>query len=259
MYNGGWIELSTLGKSTVDRYIRLTEDFPFFLGYVYIPLCRQVGNRNNYSQEMIGVLTYNFQKAMRVLYRKDRTLGQLIEQAGPITIAFPKRLNPFGALLRSIIYQQLSGKAAATIHKRVRALFAGGRINPDRVLAIDDQMLRSAGMSRAKIVAVNDLAQKTMDGLIPSGSRLREMSDADIVENLTQVRGIGEWTVQMLLMFHLGRPDVLPTKDLGVRKGFMLTYGLDELPAEKDMMVYCERWRPYRSVGSWYMWRALEL
>ena len=85
------------------------------------------------------------------------------------------------------------------------------------------------------------------------------MSDADIVEKLTQVRGIGEWTVQMLLMFHLGRPDVLPTKDLGVRKGFMLTYGLDELPTEKEMVVYCERWRPYRSVGSWYMWRALEL
>ena len=205
------------------------------------------------------MLTYNSQKAMRVLCKKDRTLGQLIQLAGPITIEFPKRIKPFDALLRSIIYQQLSGKAAATIHKRVRDLFAGGSINPDQVLAIDDQMLRNAGMSRAKVAAVNDLAQKTMDGLIPSGSRLREMSDADIVENLTQVRGIGEWTVQMLLMFQLGRPDVLPTKDLGVRKGFMLTYGLDQLPAEKEVMVYCERWRPYRSVGSWYMWRAIEL
>ena len=203
--------------------------------------------------------TYDCQKAMRVLCKNDRTLGQLIKQAGPITLDLPKRLNPFDALLRSIIYQQLSGKAAAAIHKRVRVLFSGGNINPNQVLAMDDQVLRNAGMSRAKVVAVNDLAQKTIDGLIPPGSRLREMSDADIVENLTQVRGIGEWTVQMLLMFQLGRPDVLPTKDLGVRKGFMLTYGLDELPAEKDMMVYCERWRPYRSVGSWYMWRALEL
>ena len=224
-----------------------------------IVLCRQVGNRNNYSQEMIEVLTYDSQKAMRVLCKNDRTLGQLIEEAGPIIIDLPKRLNPFDALLRSIIYQQLSGKAAAVIHKRVRALFSGRDINPDEVLAMDDQMLRTAGMSRAKIAAANDLAQKTIDGLIPPGSRLREMSDADIVENLTQVRGIGEWTVQMFLMFHLGRPDVLPTKDLGVRKGFMLTYGLDELPAEKELMVYCERWRPYRSVGSWYMWRALEL
>lgn len=205
------------------------------------------------------MLTYDFQKAMRVLCKNDRTLGQLIEQAGPITLDFPKQVNPFEALLRSIIYQQLSGKAAAAIHKRVCALFSGGNINPDQVLAMDDQVLRNAGMSRAKVTAVNDLAQKTIEGLIPSGSRLREMSDADIVESLTQVRGIGEWTVQMLLMFQLGRPDVLPTKDLGVRKGFMLTYRLDELPAEKEMMVYCERWRPYRTVGSWYMWRALEL
>ena len=205
------------------------------------------------------MLTYDSQKAMRVLCKNDRTLGQLIEQAGPITLDLPKQINPFDALLRSIIYQQLSGKAAAAIHKRVRALFSGGNINPNQVLEMDDQVLRNAGMSRAKVAAVNDLAQKTIDGLIPSGSRLREMSDADIVEKLTQVRGIGEWTVQMLLMFHLGRPDVLPTKDLGVRKGFMLTYGLDELPTEKEMVVYCERWRPYRSVGSWYMWRALEL
>ena len=233
--------------------------FYFSFDMFIIVLCRQVGNHNNYSQEMVEVLTYDSQKAMRVLCKNDRTLGQLIEQAGPITLDLPKQVNPFDALLRSIIYQQLSGKAAATIHKRVRALFSGGNINPDEVLSMDDQMLRNAGMSRAKIAAVNDLAQKTMDGLIPPGSRLREMSDADIVENLTQVRGIGEWTVQMLLMFHLGRPDVLPTKDLGVRKGFMLTYGLDQLPAEKEMMVYCERWRPYRSVGSWYMWRALEL
>lgn len=196
---------------------------------------------------------------MRILCKNDRRLGQLIEQAGPINRDLPRQINPFDALLRSIIYQQLSGKAAAAIHKRVRALFSGGNINPNQVLAMDDQVLRSAGMSRAKVVAVNDLAQKTIDGVIPPGSRLREMSDADIVENLTQVRGIGEWTVQMFLMFQLGRPDVLPTKDLGVRKGFMLTYGLDELPAEKEMVVYCERWRPYRSVGSWYMWRALEL
>ena len=248
-----WENLLLIGISGWWRIFYFSSDM------FIIVLCRQVGNHNNYSQEMVEVLTYDSQKAMRVLCKKDRTLGELIQRAGPINIEFPKRLNPFDALLRSIIYQQLSGKAAAAIHKRVRALFSGGNINPNQVLAMDDQVLRNAGMSRAKVAAVNDLAQKTIDGVIPSGSRLREMSDADIVENLTQVRGIGEWTVQMLLMFHLGRPDVLPTKDLGVRKGFMLTYGLDELPAEKEMMVYCERWRPYRSVGSWYMWRALEL
>ncbi len=248
-----WENLLLIGISGWWRIFYFSSDM------FIIVLCRQVGNHNNYSQEMVEVLTYDSQKAMRALCKKDRTLAELIQRAGPINIEFPKRLKPFDALLRSIIYQQLSGRAAATIHKRVRALFSGRDINPHEVVVMDDQMLRNAGMSRAKVASVNDLAQKTMDGLIPSGSRLREMSDADIVENLTQVRGIGEWTVQMLLMFHLGRPDVLPTKDLGVRKGFMLTYGLDELPAEKEMMVYCERWRPYRSVGSWYMWRALEL
>lgn len=205
------------------------------------------------------MLTYDPQKALSTLCKNDGILGRLIQRAGPITIALPKRLNPFDALLRSIIYQQLSGKAAAAIHNRVRALFPGQTIKPDQVLAMDDRRLRNAGMSRAKVVAANDLALKTIEGLIPAAPRLREMSDADIVAHLTQVRGIGEWTVHMFLMFQLGRPDVLPTKDLGVRKGFMLTYGLDALPAERELAIYCERWKPYRSVGSWYMWRAVEL
>lgn len=205
------------------------------------------------------MLTYDPQKAMRTLCKNDGILGRLIQRAGPVGIDPPKRLNPFDALLRSIIYQQLSGKAAAAIHSRVRALFLGQNIKPEQVLAMDDQRLRNAGMSRAKVVAANDLALKTIEGSIPSAPRLREMSDADIVARLTQVRGIGEWTVHMFLMFQLGRPDVLPTKDLGVRKGFMLTYGLDALPTERELAIYCERWKPYRSVGSWYMWRAVEL
>ena len=205
------------------------------------------------------MLTYDPREAMLTLCKSDGILGRLIQRAGPITIDPPKRLNPFDALLRSIIYQQLSGKAAAAIHTRVRALFSGQTITPEQVLAMDDQRLRNAGMSRAKVVAANDLARKTIDGLIPSASRLRDLSDADIVAHLTRVRGIGEWTVHMFLMFQLGRPDVLPTKDLGVRKGFMLTYGWDALPTERELATYCERWKPYRSVGSWYMWRAVEL
>ena len=205
------------------------------------------------------MLTYDPQEAMRTLCKNDSILGHLIQRAGPIAIDPPKRLNPFDALVRSIIYQQLSGKAAAAIHTRVLALFSGQNITPEQVLAMDDQRLRNAGMSRAKVVAANDLARKTIDGLIPSASRLRDLSDADIVAHLTRVRGIGEWTVHMFLMFQLGRPDVLPTKDLGVRKGFMLTYGWDALPTEKELATYCERWKPYRSVGSWYMWRAVEL
>ena len=205
------------------------------------------------------MLTYDPQEAMRTLCKNDSILGRLIQRAGPIAIDPPKRLNPFDALLRSIIYQQLSGKAAAAIHTRVRALFSGQNITPEQMLAMDDQRLRNAGMSRAKVAAANDLARKTIDGLIPSASRLRDLSDADIVAHLTRVHGIGEWTVHMFLMFQLGRPDVLPTKDLGVRKGFMLTYGWDALPTEKELATYCERWKPYRSVGSWYMWRAVEL
>lgn len=204
-------------------------------------------------------LSYDPDEAVRLLSKADQKLGQLIKRAGPLDIAPPARLNPFESLLRSIVYQQLSGKAAATIYGRVEALFSGRPIQPEAMLSLPDEALRGAGMSRAKTAAAKDLAQKTLDGMVPSGAQLRKMSDEAIVKQLTQVRGIGEWTVQMLLMFRLGRPDVLPVKDLGVRKGFMLTYGLNEMPVEKEMAAYCECWRPYRSVGSWYMWRAVDM
>ena len=202
---------------------------------------------------------YDIQKAVCVLTQNDPILGQLIQRAGPIDIDPPKRLNPFEALSRSIIYQQLSGKAASTIHGRVRKLFSGRSIKPDQMLALSDDTLRSAGMSGSKVKAAKDLAQKTIEGLIPSGARLRKMSDEEIIQRLTQVWGIGEWTVHMLLMFQLGRPDILPTKDLGVCKGFMLTYGLAQMPTETELTAYCKCWQPYRSVGSWYMWRAVDL
>lgn len=204
-------------------------------------------------------LCYDPEEAIQVLSKADKKLGKLIQQVGGVTISTPTRLNPFEALLRSIVYQQLSGKAASTIHGRVRALFSGRSIKPEEVIAIPEETLRGAGMSRAKIAAVKDLAQKTVEGLVPTGAKLRKMSDETIIERLTQVRGIGEWTVQMVLMFQLGRPDVLPVKDLGVRKGFMLTYDLNEMPTEKDLLEYCDCWKPFRSVGSWYMWRAVDL
>ena len=204
-------------------------------------------------------LCYDPQKALRVLSKSDKKLGLLIKKVGALDIDPPTRLNPFEALLRSIVYQQLSGKAAATIHGRVKARFSGRTIKPKDVIAISDEQLRGAGMSRAKVAAVKDLAQKTVEGLVPTGAQLRKMSDESIIQRLTQVRGIGEWTVQMVLMFQLGRPDVLPVKDLGVKKGFMLTYNLNDMPTEKDMINYCECWRPYRSVASWYMWRAVDL
>ena len=205
-------------------------------------------------------LLYDAEEAIRVLSRADRTLGKLIAQVGPVRIDPPGRLNPFQALMRSIVYQQLSGKAAATIYGRVRALFPGSRtLKPEQILETPAEVLRGAGMSGAKVRAAKDLAEKALEGVVPTGAQLRKMSDEAVLERLTQVWGIGEWTVQMVLMFQLGRPDVLPVKDLGVRKGFMLTYGLDGMPEEKEMIDYCACWGPYRSVGSWYMWRAVDL
>jgi DNA-3-methyladenine glycosylase II len=132
-------------------------------------------------------------------------------------------------------------------------------LHPAAILETPDEALRAAGMSRAKVAGVKDLAAKTLDGTVPSLARLRRMDDAEIVSRLVSVRGIGVWTVEMLLMFRLGRPDVLPVSDLGVRRGFMLTYKTPEMPAARQMTEHAERWRPYRSVASWYLWRAVEL
>jgi DNA-3-methyladenine glycosylase II len=167
--------------------------------------------------------------------------------------------NPFEALARNIIYQQLHGKAAAAIHLRVLALFGKKRLAPQDILQASEESLLGAGLSRAKLAALKDLAAKTLDGTVPTLARLRRMPDEEIIERLTQVRGIGRWTVEMLLIFRLGRPDVLPVGDFAVRKGFSLVYGIKELPKPKELIQYGERWRPFRSVASWYMWRATEL
>ena len=189
----------------------------------------------------------------------DRRLARVIELAGPFTMRPQKLQSPFQALLRAIVYQQLSGKAAATILGRVAALFPNrGGVRPAPKLEAREDLLRQAGMSRAKVLAVKDLAAKTLDGTVPTLARLRNMADEEIIERLTSVRGIGPWTVEMLLIFRLGRPDVLPVADLGVRRGFMLTYAKREMPKPGDVLRFGERWRPYRSVASWYMWRAVE-
>lgn len=190
----------------------------------------------------------------------DRRLARLIARCGPCTFRPEPTQSLFAALTRSIVYQQLSGKAAATILGRVRALFYPKRFpTPADILAAPVQQLRSAGLSAAKAAALKDLARLTRDGTVPTLARVRQMPDAEIVERLTAVRGIGPWTVEMLLIFRLGRPDVLPVTDLGVRKGFAVTYGLGErLPTADELTRRAERWRPYRSVASWYLWRALD-
>jgi 3-methyladenine DNA glycosylase/8-oxoguanine DNA glycosylase len=206
-----------------------------------------------------GDLPFDLAAAMRHLRRSDPVLAGLMRRAGPCGLRPKATQSLFHALSESIVYQQLSGKAAATIFGRVVGLYAPKRFPaPADILATPDDRLRGAGLSAAKTLALKDLAAKTLDGTVPSLARVRRLEDDEIIERLIQVRGIGVWTVQMLLMFRLARPDVLPTGDLGVRKGFALTYGLDEQPTPAELAEHAERWRPYRTVASWYMWRALD-
>ena len=166
--------------------------------------------------------------------------------------------SPFETLLESIVYQQLTGKAAATILGRVKALYETDFPKPQQILDTADDTLRAAGLSRAKVASIKDLARKELDGVIPAIDHLHTMPDDEIVEKLTLVRGIGEWTVQMLLIFRLGRPDVMPTNDYGVRKGYALTFAKDDLPTAKELAKHAERWRPWRTLAAWYLWRALD-
>lgn len=210
---------------------------------------------------MLMGLAYDPAEAVAQLSKADKQLAKVIRRVGPLGITPQRMEDTFQTLLRAIIYQQLSGKAAATIHGRVVAAFGekGKKITPHHLITVADDELRAVGMSRAKVAAAKDLAAKTLDGTVPPVPKLRRLSDAEIVERLTSVRGIGVWTVEMLLLFRLGRPDVLPVSDLGVRKGFMLTYGHEELPKPAAILAHGERWRPFRSAASWYLWRACDL
>jgi DNA-3-methyladenine glycosylase II len=218
-------------------------------------------------------LSYDYQAAIAVLSAADPKLARLIERAGPFTVRLPAQQSPFEALAESIIYQQLHGKAAATIHARMLASFEpicgiGNHPSPEHLLDCPNEQLRAAGLSKNKMLALRDLAAKTLDGTVPSLTTIKKMADEAIIEHLTQVRGIGRWTVEMLLIFRLGRPDVLPVSDYGVRKGFALTFmGLkptqkvtpDLLPKRDQMERRAKKWAPWRSVASWYMWRACDL
>lgn len=205
-------------------------------------------------------LSFDADEAVRQLGAADPVLGKLMARVGPYapqTVAAP---DAFHALVRAIVYQQLSGKAAGTIHRRVLAALGGGDTpGAERIAAADDATLRGAGLSQNKMLSLQALAAAQLNGELPDESRLDDYDDAELIERYSAIRGIGRWTVEMLLLFHLGRPDVMPIHDLGVRKGYALTYGRDELPKPKQLERECEVWRPYRSVGSWFMWRALEV
>lgn len=199
------------------------------------------------------------QVALQHLLQADKVLARIIKQVGPCPLAPRRGVQPYQALVKAVTYQQLNGTAAETIFRRFLALFPETRFpGPELVIAAADEQLRSAGLSRAKAAAIKDIAAKTIQGVVPTRRAIARMSDVEVIERLTTIRGVGPWTVEMLLMFTLGRPDVLPATDYGVRSGFALVYGLKELPLPKDVLAHGERWRPYRSVASWYFWRALE-
>jgi len=205
-------------------------------------------------------LTYDPAEAIAHLTKIDPLMGDLIARIGAFTLTPELTQSPFHALMRAIVYQQLSGKAAGTILGRVLALMptGRGRPRPADLLALDDQSLRAAGLSQNKLLALRDLATKAQEGIVPALSVLHRLTDAEIIERLTAVRGIGVWTVEMLLLFRLGRSDVLPIADLGVQKGYQITYRKRSLPTPKQLLAGGEHWRPFRSVASWYLWRAVD-
>jgi DNA-3-methyladenine glycosylase II len=201
-------------------------------------------------------LTFDLQAACRHLSERDPCLAELIANTAPFETDLTPE-SPYEALLESIVYQSISGKAAATIFGRIKALSGNGRPpSPQEMLKLRAATLRKAGLSKAKVKSVKDLAHKTIEGIVPTLAEAEKMSDEELVERLDSVRGVGAWTVEMFLIFRLGRPDVLPIHDLGVKKGWSVAYGKKHMPTPKQLLEFGERWRPYRTLASWYMWRA---
>ncbi len=198
-------------------------------------------------------------KTIRALAKLDPVLARLIREVGPVEISPDPGQSPYAALVRSIIYQQLHGKAAATIHGRLLKLYPKKRHpTPEDLLATSDTVLRGAGVSAAKARALKDLSLKASEGLVPTAREIVKLSDEEIIETLTQIRGIGRWTVEMLLIFKLGRPDVLPVTDFGVRNGYTIAFGLPEFPTPKALTAEGTRWAPYRTTAALYLWRAVD-
>jgi DNA-3-methyladenine glycosylase II len=204
-------------------------------------------------------IAFDLEEAVRHLSERDEQLKALIAETIPFQIEYEDSQDPYEILMESIAYQSISGKAAATIFGRIKALGENGRPpSPQQMLKIPGDKLRKAGLSGAKVAAMKDLAQKTIEGIVPTLEEAQKLSDQELVDRLISVRGIGAWTVEMFLIFRLGRPDVLPIHDLGVKKGWSVTYGKKHMPKPQELLKFGERWRPYRTVASWYMWRSFE-
>jgi methylated-DNA-[protein]-cysteine S-methyltransferase len=208
-----------------------------------------------------GTLGFDPLVAVRHVHGADPALARVIDAAPPFGLQPDRTPSIFVALAEAIVYQQLNGRAAATIFARVRALFPRAHEGPtaEQILRTSDQKLRGAGLSRSKLLSLRDLARRAVDGQIPTLAEVHRMEDEAIIERLTEVRGIGRWTVEMLLIFRLGRPDVLPVDDYGIRKGFQIAFKKRKPPAPKALLKHGDRWKPYRTVASWYLWRAVDL
>ncbi len=186
-------------------------------------------------------------------------MKKLIQRIGPCELIPDTRRSPFESLVRAVAHQQLNGKAAESILRRLRELCGTIRYpKPEQLLALHEDAIRACGFSRAKIASLRDIAAKTLDGTVPTSRAIRGMSDEEIIERLTTVRGVGRWTVEMMLIFKLGRPDVLPADDFGVRNGFRIAFDLAEMPKPKELLAYGERWRPFATTAAWYLWRAAD-
>jgi len=199
-------------------------------------------------------------RAVSVLRESDPVMGRLVEEHGAIVRKDLKRERPgdaYGALLRSIVGQQLSTKAARTIYGRLTDLFGGRAPTPAELLDVDPEEIRACGLSRPKVSYLRDLAEHVEDGELQL-DRLAELPDEEVIEQLTAIKGLGQWTVHMFLMFHLGRPDVLPVGDLGIRRAVQVEYGLDDLPDAAQLERIAEPWRPYRTLACLYLWSSVD-
>ncbi len=197
-------------------------------------------------------------RAARHLQARDPRLGEWIDRLGVIRMPARRSADPYVALLETIAYQQLAGSAAKKIWERVLGLFDADGPQPERLLALSEAELRAAGLSRSKAVSMRDIAARSLSGQIPDAAGMKRMSDEELFATLTQVRGVGPWTVEMLMMFTLRRPDIMPATDFGVRKGFQVLYRKREMPTPKQVLKKAELWRPYRTAAALYLWRIAE-
>jgi DNA-3-methyladenine glycosylase II len=198
-------------------------------------------------------------QAQELLSRTDPRLAALIQKVGPMDLK-PRRLPPYRSLMQAVVYQQLNGKAAETILRRFIALFPGGKPFPkaEQVLEMPQETLRSAGLSRSKANYLQCIAETMLAGQLPSLAECDRITDEEIVQKLTQIKGVGRWTVEMFLIFNLGRPDVLPVHDLGVRRGYQLAFQKRQLPTPIQLERIGQKWAPYRTAAAWYLWRAAD-